>query len=125
MKFFFKYGLQFFGCLSLILGIIGIFLPLLPTTPFLLLSASLFAKSSKKFYNWLINHKYLGSYIRQFKEDKSISLHTKIISISLVWISIGYSAIYVVPLLPVKILLFIIAIAVSIHIASFKTRKKS
>lgn len=125
MKFFFRYGLQFFGWLSLILGIIGIFLPLLPTTPFLLLSASLFAKSSKKFYNWLINHKYLGSYIRQFKEDKSISLRTKIISISLVWISIGYSAICVVPLLPVKILLFIIAIAVSIHIASFKTRKKS
>lgn len=125
MKFFFRYGLQFFGWLSLILGIIGIFLPLLPTTPFLLLSASLFAKSSKKFYNWLINHKYLGSYIRQFKEDKSISLRTKIISISLVWISIGYSAIYVVPLLPVKILLFIIAFSVSIHIASFKTRKKS
>lgn len=125
MKFFFRYGLQFFGWLSLILGIIGIFLPLLPTTPFLLLSASLFAKSSKKFYNWLINHKYLGSYIRQFKEDKSISLRTKIISISMVWISIGYSVIYVVPLLPVKILLFIIAFAVSIHIASFKTRKKS
>ncbi len=125
MKFFFRYGLQFFGWLSLILGIIGIFLPLLPTTPFLLLSASLFAKSSKKFYNWLINHKYLGCYIRQFIEDKSISLRTKIISISLVWISIGYSAICVVPLLPVKILLFIIAFAVSIHIASFKTRKKN
>ncbi|MDR2840025.1 MAG: YbaN family protein, partial [Paludibacter sp.] len=50
------------GLISLALGIIGIFLPLLPTTPFLLLSAALFARGSQRLYNWLINHRVLGSY---------------------------------------------------------------
>ncbi len=112
------------GCISLGLGILGIFLPLLPTTPFLLLSASLFAKSSDKLYNKLMQHKYFGPYIENFRVHKSIPLHGKIIAVSLIWITITYSALVVVPLLWVKILLFVIAIAVSIHILSFKTTKK-
>lgn len=59
------------GTLSLALGILGIFLPLLPTTPFLLLTAALYFKSSPRLYNWLLNQKHLGPYIRNFRENKS------------------------------------------------------
>lgn len=77
-----------FGTLSLALGIIGIFLPLLPTTPFLLLTAALYVRSSPRLYNRLLHHKYLGSYIRNFRENKAIPLRAKIISVSLIWITI-------------------------------------
>ena len=69
-----------FGTLSLILGIIGIFLPLLPTTPFLLLTAALYVRSSPRLYNWLLHQKYLGNYIRNFRENKAIPLRAKIVS---------------------------------------------
>lgn len=118
-----KLLLKILGLLSLGLGIVGIFLPLLPTTPFLLLSSTLFAKSSKKLYNQLLNHKYLGPYIRNYREYKSIPLRVKIFSISFIWLIISYSALIIVPLLWVKILLFAIAIGVSIHILSYKTLK--
>ena len=54
------------GFISIFLGVIGILLPILPTTPFILLSGYLFSKSSTKFHNWLINHKYLGKYIKNY-----------------------------------------------------------
>ncbi|NDV65981.1 YbaN family protein [Bacteroides sp. 224] len=109
------------GSISLGLGILGIFLPLLPTTPFLLLTAALYCKSSDRLYNWLLNHKYLGSYIRNFRENKAIPLKAKILSICLMWGTMLYCIFFVVPLLPVKILLFIIAVGVTYHILSFKT----
>ena len=62
------------------LGIIGIFLPLLPTTPFLLLAAACYARSSKRFYNWLLNNKWFGNYIKNYRERKGIPLQIKIIS---------------------------------------------
>ena len=73
-----KYVYLFIGSLSLILGVIGIFLPILPTTPFLLLSAALFFRSSPRAYDWLLTHKYLGPYIRSFREDRMIPLRAKI-----------------------------------------------
>ena len=60
------------GFLSLALGVAGIFLPVLPTTPFLLLSAALFFRSSPRAYQWLLNHKLLGPYIRDFRESRAI-----------------------------------------------------
>jgi uncharacterized membrane protein YbaN (DUF454 family) len=106
------------------LGVAGIFLPLLPTTPFLLLAAFLYAKSSDRLYAWLINHRTLGHYIRDFREEKAIPLRVKIVSVSLLWITIGYSALCVVQLIWIKLLLLAIAIGVSVHILSFKTKKK-
>ena len=73
-----KYIYLFIGFLSLILGVIGIFLPVLPTTPFLLLSAALFFRSSPRAYDWLLTHKYLGPYIRSFREDRMIPLRAKL-----------------------------------------------
>lgn len=112
------------GSIAVGLGILGIFLPLLPTTPFLLAGAYCYFEGSPKLYDALLNNRYLGEYIRNFRENKSIPLKTKIFAISMLWLTIGYCILFIIPLLLVKILLFIIALAVTIHILSYKTLKK-
>ncbi|MCD7899967.1 MAG: YbaN family protein [Bacteroides sp.] len=112
------------GSVSLGLGILGIFLPLLPTTPFLLLTAALYCKSSPRLYNWLLNHKHLGPYIRNFREHKAIPLRAKIFSVSLMWIMMLSCILFIVHQWWVKILLLIIAVGVTYHILSFRTLKK-
>jgi len=111
------------GTISLALGILGIFLPLLPTTPFLLLAAALYFRGSEKFYNWLINHKILGEYIRNFRENRAIPLRVKIISVSLLWMTMLSSAYFFVPYWWAQLIMIIIAILVTKHILSFKTLK--
>lgn len=106
------------------LAIIGVFLPLLPTTPFLLLALACYAKSSKKLHRWLLTNKWFGTYLTNYKEGKGIPLWVKILAIIFLWITIGYSAIFLVPIFLVKIILFIIATGVSIHILSISTLKK-
>lgn len=113
------------GFVSLILGLIGIIVPLLPTTPFLLLSAACFFRGSDRLYNWLINHKTLGRYIRNFREHKAISLNTKIVSISFLWITMLFSIIFVVNSNYIRLLLAIILITVTAHILHFKTQKNN
>jgi uncharacterized membrane protein YbaN (DUF454 family) len=117
-----KYLLIIVGCLSLGLGIIGMFLPVLPTTPFLLLSAGCFLRSSKSLYDWLLNHKHLGGYIKDFIEHKAISKKIKITIITTLWATILLS-VMIVELMWIKILLILIAIGVSVHILHFKTKK--
>lgn len=117
-----KYLLIIVGCISLGLGVIGMFLPVLPTTPFLLLSAGCFLRSSKSLYDWLLNHKHLGGYIRDFIEHKAISKKIKITIITTLWATILLS-VMIVEIIWVKILLILIAIGVSVHILHFKTKK--
>ncbi len=111
------------GCISLLLGIMGIFLPILPTTPFLLLSATLFVHSSPRLYHWLLNQKYLGTYIRNFKEQRAIPLRAKIISVTMVWITLLYCTWSIDTFLPLRLLFIILAIGISWHILSYKTLK--
>jgi uncharacterized protein len=106
------------------LGIAGIFIPILPTTPFLLISAALYARSSARFYNWLINNRIFGSYIKNYREGKGISLKLKIITTALLWITIGCSAVFAVDILWVRIMLFIIAAGVTFHIIRIRPKKK-
>ena len=106
------------------LAILGIFLPLLPTTPFLLLAAACYIKSSERFYNWLINNKWLGNYIKNYLEGKGVSLKLKVLSISLLWITIGYSVVFVVNIFPIRVILILIAIGVTIHLLFIRTLKK-
>lgn len=113
------------GSVSLTLGVIGIFLPILPTTPFLLLSAALFARSSERLYSWLMNHKIFGEYIRNFREDKAIPLRGKVIAISTMWIFMLYSVFFIVDgKWYFQALLICIALAVTVHILSYKTKEK-
>ena len=101
-----------------ILATIGAFLPLLPTTPFVLLAAFFYAKSSTRFYNWLMNHKIFGSGLREWKEFGSISLKAKVMSLSLLWPSLGFSIIWVASSIWLKLTLSLIGCGVTIFIIS-------
>ena len=105
------------------LGIVGIFLPLLPTTPFLLLAAVCYVRSSERFYNWLLNNKWFGNYIKSYLEGKGVPLKVKILSISLLWTTIIFSAVFKVHNLFIRIVLFLIMIGVTIHILTIRTLK--
>ena len=111
------------GTISLVLGIIGIFVPLLPTTPFLLLSAAFYFRGSPRLYRWLIQQKQLGPYIKNFREYRAIPLRAKIISLSLIWITLSYCIFQIAPYLWLKIILLAIAIGTTWHILSYKTLK--
>jgi len=111
------------GIISLILGVIGIFLPLLPTVPFVLLSAYLFAKSSTRLHNWILNHNIFGNYIKSYNKDKSIPLLVKILSIGMLWTSIFISIFFVLnEIYWLQILLVGIAIGVTTFLIKMKTR---
>ena len=111
------------GIVSLCLGIVGIFIPLLPTTPFLLLSAASFTRSSEKMYLWLMEHPWFGKYIREFQENKSIPLSTKVFSIGMLWITILLSVIFAVKSIYFRAALIVIAVLVSVHILRYKTSR--
>ncbi len=109
------------GSISLALGIIGIFLPLLPTTPFLLLSAICYLNGSKKMYLWLINNKYFGKYIKDYQEKRGVKLKMKIFAILLLWITILNCIVFLIISSLVNMLLITIALAVSAYIIKLKT----
>jgi uncharacterized membrane protein YbaN (DUF454 family) len=111
------------GIIFVGLGIIGIFLPILPTTPFLLLASACFARSSKKFYDWLFNNKLFGDYIKNYREGRGVPLKVKVFTISLLWITILFSIYYVIDNFLFEVILFIIATGVTIHIITIKTYK--
>jgi hypothetical protein len=112
------------GFVSLALGVMGIFLPVLPTTPFLLLALAAFAKGSVRLHAWLLGHPLFGRYIRDYTERRGIRLHVKIAVIALLWVSIGISALFIVPYMIGKIFLLVVAFGVTWHIASFTTLRK-
>ena len=112
------------GILAFCLGIIGVFIPFLPTTPFLLLAAGFFLKGSDRLYQWLINHKLFGKYIRNFREYKAIPIKTKIFAVSTLWATILASVFFYTKSLTLKGLLIGIGIGVTIHILHYKTLKE-
>jgi len=109
------------GSLCVGLGVIGIFLPILPTTPFLLLAAYCYARSSERFYFWLITNRVFGEYIRNYHERRGITAFHKIVVLLLLWLTISYTAFGVVSARWVRLLLFGIAAAVTVHILWIKT----
>jgi len=116
-----KWLLIIAGVLAVGLATAGIFLPLLPTTPFLLLAAACFIRSSNRLYQWLIHHKWFGSYIRNYREHKAIPKRTKVVIILLLWGTLGYSAFGVINTLVLRILLLLIGIGVTLHVLRLKT----
>ncbi|VVN27390.1 Inner membrane protein YbaN [Pseudomonas fluorescens] len=118
-----RYVLLAIGWLSVALGVIGIFLPVLPTTPFLLLAAACFARSSARFYNWLVEHPRLGPWIGDYLEGNGIPLKGKVYAIGLMWISIVFSC-YLVPMIWARGFMLTSAILVTIYILRQKTLRK-
>lgn len=110
------------GFICVGLGFAGIFLPVLPTTPFLLLSAALFAKNSPRFYKWLLQNKWFGSYIHNFRNGKGIPFKSKVIAITFLWFTIFVSICFFVTNSYIRIALIAIAMAVSIYLISIKAK---
>ncbi|MBZ0182522.1 MAG: YbaN family protein [Melioribacteraceae bacterium] len=106
------------------LGVIGIFLPVMPTTVFLLIAASCFAKSSERFHYWLLNNKLLGKFINDYYLHRAMPLRAKIIAITMLNLVIGYSAFFAVKTEIIKLLLFTIAVGVTSYLLSIKTLTK-
>jgi len=121
MKNLYKVLLISGGWIFVSLGFIGIFVPLMPTTIFLILAAACFARSSDKFYNWLVSHPRFGSIIRNYREHRGMPQKAKIIAISMIILTIGSSAIFFTQNIFVRILLVIIAIGVITYLISLKT----
>ena len=109
------------GWFFISLGVIGIFLPLLPTTIFFILAAWCFSKSSDKFYNWLINHPRFGKLVRDYHERRGMPAKSKAIAITMMITTISLSAIFFTQNIFVRIILFFIALGVSIYIISLNS----
>lgn len=115
------------GIISLLLGIIGIFVPGLPTTPFVLLSSWLFYKSSKRLHDWL-HRSWMGNYIRRYEEHRGMSKGAKLFSILCMWVMISISAFLLLENLKIRILLIVLGVigtcCVSFIVPSANKQKK-
>jgi len=108
------------GTVALLLGVLGIFLPVLPTTPFLLLASACYMRGSERMYRWLMNQRHLGPYLRNFKAGRGIPLRAKIAALALMWTSLTVSM-WFVPLPWVRFLLLVPGIAVTVYLYRVRT----
>lgn len=113
------------GTIFLALGMVGVVVPGLPTTPFLLLSAALYVRSSERMYSWLLNHRLFGKPIREFRATRSISLRTKLISIGTMWAMILLSIFLFIENLAVEITIAALGIVGTIFLLFIRTLKAS
>lgn len=113
------------GTLSVVLGILGMLLPLLPTTPFMLLAASCYARSSERFYRGLIQNRWCGEYIRNYREGRGIPVKQKVITLILLWITITSTIFFANPHFSVKMILFGVALGVTVYLLRVKNFKQS
>lgn len=111
------------GTFFLGLGILGIILPILPTTPFFLLSAACYSRGSERFYKWLMGNRWFGKYISNYRTGKGISVTIKIVSIIMLWITISFSVFFIVTHPILRFILFIIAILVTMYLLLIKNTK--
>lgn len=109
------------GFLSIGLGILGVFVPLLPTTAFMLLAAWLFSKSSPRWRAWLIYHPWLGKHIRNYTQHRGITRKARIRSITLLWATLLISAVATGGKWWVLLILLTVGIGVSWHLLVLKT----
>jgi len=113
------------GTISVAIGVVGIFVPLLPTTPFLLLAAACYLRSSERFYRWLLNNRFFGTYVSNYIQGKGMPLRIKIYTIALLWSTIGLSIFLISPSIVVKIVLVLVAIGVALHIILLRGVKRN
>lgn len=110
------------GTLSVGLGILGIFLPLLPTTSFLLLAAYLYYRSSPRMHTWLMYRSPFSKYLQDYAYRKLIPVRIKVYTIALLWITLGISGIWATDNIYIRIILALVGIGVSWHILSYRSK---
>lgn len=118
-----KYILIGAGFCSLGLGVAGIFIPVLPTTPFILLAASCFMKSSDRLYRWIRRHRTLGRYIDNYLNRHGITARDKLLSIALLWAMLGAAAAFAVESSLMRGILALVGVGVTAHLALIRTLK--
>jgi uncharacterized membrane protein YbaN (DUF454 family) len=116
-----KAVLIFTGTVFVALGVLGIFLPLLPTTVFLLLAAYCYSRSSERFHNWLLNNRLTGGYVKNYKSGRGMSIAQKTTTLIFLWASIGVSIWLLSAAFWATLLLLAIAVGVTTHILWIKT----
>jgi len=109
------------GTAALVLGIIGIYVPGLPTTPFLLLAAACYMRSSERLYRWITAHPTIGPHVNLYLEKKAIPLKAKIVSLMIAWTVLLVLVLFVVDGLPVKMLLLGIGVVKTVVMARIGT----
>jgi len=112
------------GIISVAVGVVGIFVPLLPTTPFLLLAAACFLRSSERLHRWLTTHRWLGPFLRNYQEHRAITNRARVVVLLVLWGTLGYTAFGVVSGLAVRLVLLAVGLGVSLHILRLKTAGK-
>lgn len=112
------------GCLSVALGAVGVVIPILPTTPFLLLAAYCFARSSRRAHEWLLTNRLFGRQLRGYLEGEGVSPRVKAGALVFLWAAIGTSVGFFVPVLWARVLLLVIGAAVTVHILTIRKRKR-
>ena len=115
-----KLLLLILGFMSLALGALGVVVPILPTTPLLLLAAACFLRSSRRLYLWLLNNKFLGSYVRDYLVHRAVRKSVKVITLVLLWCTLAFSA-WLVNGAHLRLVLAIVGVAVSLHVLRLKT----
>jgi len=110
------------GTLFVALGIAGIFLPVLPTTPFLLLAAACYARASTRFYNWLLNNRVFGPSILEWRRYRSIPYRVKWTAMVLMGVSLSISILYFVPWPELQIALAIFGILLGVYLYNIPSR---
>ena len=109
------------GWLAVAGGVVGIFLPLLPTVPFLLLAVACFARSSERFHRWLVEHNHLGPLLRDYLRGAGMPLRAKAIAIGMVWVSFSSSTMLFARDFWLKTLLIAVAVGVTLYLLSLPT----
>ncbi len=109
------------GILAVIIGVVALLVPILPTTPFLLLAAACFIRSSDRFYEWLINHRWLGPPVKNYRERGGATLRIKAASIATLWCSVVFSSVFVVRTWTARSILAAVVLGVTVHLLTLKT----
>jgi len=112
------------GTFFLALGLFGIAVPLLPTTPFLLLAAACYLRGSIKMHRWLLTNRVIGRYLKAYREKKGLPMRIKIVTICLLWFTIGITALVAIDNIIIQVVLFAVAIGVTLHLLTIKTAKE-
>ena len=121
MQVFSKTLFNILGMICVALGLIGIFVPIMPTTVFLLLAAFFFARGSNRALQWLLNNRWFGPYIRNYREGRGMAARDKVITLTMLWITMGFSIIFLVENNWVRLVLIGIASGVTLHLLRIKT----
>lgn len=109
------------GILAVGVGAVGVVVPLLPTTPFLLLGAACFIRSSERLYRWLIQHRWFGGYIRNYREHRAMTRRAKAVALILLWTVIGHSALLVANAWWLRCGMLLVAVGVTVHLMHLRT----